>query len=263
MRSRHVPMSFEEFKLMPHEVGWKHEFWDGQAHISPGHQVAVVNLPTNPRERTSAQTLRPVESRDREALIAAFVAAFGDTIEYCDWEPAKIAQSAEDAIDGFFSGARGRPHAASRIAMEPPDGRILGAALVTDIDESRSLLDMLFVLPDHQRRWLGSALVSAAIDALRAAGIGTMQSRYDVGNAASRAWHINFGFEELPNVLLARHYERHAAHELWRRKELGNLDPAERQRLEAELARCTARVHELEAIAEKEGLEAVMPLLRR
>ena len=48
-------------------------------------------------------------------MIAAFVAAFKDTIDFCDWEETRIADSARDNVIGFFSGERGEPHPASRL----------------------------------------------------------------------------------------------------------------------------------------------------
>jgi hypothetical protein len=44
MRSQHLPMTSEEFKLMPRKLGWKSEYWDGRAHITPGYRIVTVSV---------------------------------------------------------------------------------------------------------------------------------------------------------------------------------------------------------------------------
>ena len=167
-------------------------------------------------------------------MIDAFVAAFRDTIEYCDCEDERILDSARKNVIGFFSGERGTPLPASRLALVPrPEGErdsVVGAALVIGMRGGSVLLDVLFVTPEWQRAGVATALVSSVVDHLHDSGHGTLKSRYNLGNDASRAWHRKFGFVDDSDSDLFMSWrnrtrdERHAEHELWRREKLGDLD---------------------------------------
>ena len=65
------------------------------------------------------------------------------------------------------------------------------------------------------------------------------------------------------DLFLAESMLHHVRHEIWRREELGAFVPDERASLEAELERWRAQVGTLESRARREGMEAVVPLLRR
>src|SRR5262245_710916 len=60
IRSRHLPMSFEEWDLLPYQPGWKYEYWDGCAHITPNHQTAVTTATVTPRPVNAPCMLRHV-----------------------------------------------------------------------------------------------------------------------------------------------------------------------------------------------------------
>jgi N-acetylglutamate synthase-like GNAT family acetyltransferase len=263
MRSRHLPMPFEEFERMPRELGWKFEYWNGHAHISPGHQVVVAALPTAPRPVDAPCPIRPLAVSDRAGLVAAYVAAFGDTIEFCDQSPREVAESADSGIERFLLGKRGRPHPASRVAIAPGSGLLAGAALIVDAGPEEALLDMLFIVPGWQHRGLGTALVGAAMNLLHKAGVGNLESAYVLGNAPSRAWHRKFGFKELPDLTLARHYAHHYTSEVRRLRLLGTSLPAELRKFEALREHWRNEAARLDRIADREGYEAVTPLLRR
>ena len=227
MRTRHLSMTIDEFHVMARKPGWKYEYWDGEAHISPAHRTVATSVDTEPRSYQTPFHFRPVESRYQPDMIDAFVDSFRDTIEYCDWEDEKILDSARDSVVGFFSGERGDPLPASRLALlSHPDGEresVVGASLVVGMVGCSPLLDILFVAPEWQRMGVATALVSSVIDRLHDSGHSTLTSRYNLGNDASRAWHRKFGFVEDPDPFLAESYYRHAEHELWRREKPGNL----------------------------------------
>jgi RimJ/RimL family protein N-acetyltransferase len=267
MHSQHIPMTMEEFKLMPWKPGWKYEYWDGQTHISPRRHVVVTTVEVKTRFVNSLFRLRPVKRNDASQLITAYLEAFQDTIEYCDWEPEKIADSANTTIRDFFAGKRGNPLPVSCLAVgiqsNVVGNELIGAALFVKKDDERPLLDILFVLPKWQRKGLATTLVSAALNELYNNGVKTLKSLYMLGNEASLAWHRKFGFKEEPDLFLARVYYHHADHELWRREKLGKLTKTERQILTSEVQQWKAQVDKLETIAEQNGMEAVLPLLRK
>jgi len=37
-----LPMSIDEFHVMKHRLGWKHEYWDGVARLSP-QSTAIID----------------------------------------------------------------------------------------------------------------------------------------------------------------------------------------------------------------------------
>ncbi len=259
MRSQRLRMTIEEFHGLPRRPGWKHEYFGGKAHLRPGHGVALTTLRLAARVVGSPHILRPVARRDATALAQAFFVAFQDTVEYCDWKAAAVRDSARECIASYFSGARGSPLPASRVAEA--QGGVVGAALLVATGDG-PLLDMLFVQPEQQRGGLATALVAAAGNDLLAAGWHTLASRYHVANEASRDWHRRFGFEDVPDLHLARMYLQVARHELRRREEFGGLTAEERAALVAERDRWHAEVRRLEAIEQRDGYWAVAPNLR-
>lgn len=254
-------MTMDAFELMPRKLGWKHEYWDGQAHISPRWQTVTVSCSVQPRSVSSPCPLRPIMESDEPQLVAAYIAAFSDSFDFCDWQPEKIISAAKDDVRQILSGQRGRLLPASRVAIAK--NNIVGAALITKKEGQPPLLDILLVIPHWHRKGVATALVAAAHNELDAFGVKTLESRYLLGNEESRAWHGKFGFTEEPDLLLAQLYYHHAKHELWRREKIRGLHGEERERLIAERERWRARVEELEALAQELGFEAVSPILRR
>lgn len=253
MRTRHLAMTIDEFHLMAREPGWKYEYWSGQAHISPAHRTVSTSLDIEPRSCRSPCRIRPAESSYEPAMVAAFVEAFRDTIDFCDCEETRIVDSAGDNVIGFFAGERGRPLPASRLALVAHPGveqeSVVGAALVAEMKDQSVRLDLLFVTPEWQRMGVATALVSATIDHLYKGGHRTLKSRYNLGNEESRAWHRAFGFVDDSDLLLAESYFRLAEHELWRRERIGDLTPVERQKLTLEIDRWRVQADELAAVA--------------
>jgi GNAT superfamily N-acetyltransferase len=199
-------------------------------------------------------------------LIAAYIAAYSDTIDFCDWEADRIEAAAQKDIPGFFAGKRGTPLPASCVAIvsHPETGNeyLVGAALIVAQEEQAPLLEMLFVLPGWHGKGIATALAATALNSLHRSGVETLASRYVLGNEKSRAWHQRFGFVEEPDVMLARLYYRYAQHELQRRQQIGDLTEKDREVLTVECERWNTRVEELEALADEHGIEAVLPSLR-
>jgi GNAT superfamily N-acetyltransferase len=203
MRSRHIAMSFDEFRLLPRDPGWKYEYFDEMAHITPRARFATVRVGVDVRPLEPPLPLRGVVASDGEALVAAFEAAFADSVDYCDVPPEGVSRSAEQNISDFYAGVRGEALPASCVAVdegaEDKAAIVAGAALVTRAKDGCPLLDMLFVRPSWQRRALATALASWSLRELFARGEAALRSRYLLANEPSRAWHQQFGFTLEPD----------------------------------------------------------------
>jgi hypothetical protein len=81
MKSRHVAMSWEEFELLPAHPGWKREYWDGKAHVSPRHRSALASVEVNPRPVRSTFPIRSLTSAESPGLVSAYIDAFAGTAE--------------------------------------------------------------------------------------------------------------------------------------------------------------------------------------
>ena len=231
-------MSEAEFLRQPQDPGWKYEYINGIARVSPRHVVVPLRADVTPRAVDPAGLhLRPVVPADAPALARAFHEGFRETVEYCDWPDARIRQSGEDAVRTFFAGKRGTFHPASRLLLDLDQPcMVIGAALIIQ-KPGGPFLDMLFIRPPWQRHGLAAALAGAAMNQLHALGETHLGSALDLANEPSRRWHRKFGFVEQPSFALARVRAHAARHELWRRQEIGGLRGAERAALQAEAER--------------------------
>ena len=258
MKSQRLPISVDEFRRLPYRLGWKHEYYGDHAHITPQHSAIVVaTLPVQKRPAHFPCPLRPTGPEDVPALFPTYLAAFQDTIDYCDWALDRIERAARQNLTSFFAGQRGRALPASRVAVH--DEEIVGAALLVEKPDARALLDLLFVAPAWQRRGLATALVAAALNALEGTGFTKLSSRYMLGNEQSRRWHQRFGFVDEPNLFVARAYYYHAQHELTRQQELGALSADELAALVTEHDARRQQLDELHEIEQQHGLRAVYP----
>jgi len=265
MRSPEIPMTVDEYQLLPFEPGWKCEYWNGKAHYSPRYHAVVTTIAVAPRDVDTDCMLRQPAESDIEALTPVYIAAFSETIEYFGYSQGQIAEAARRDLMNYFAGEHGRPTSASCLAIAPesnPDEEtIAGAAMVTSA-ENGPLLYLLFVAPQWQRRGLATAMVSAAINELHELGEKTLTSRYHIGNEQSLSWHQRFGFVEEPDMRRARLYLQQARVELWRREKVGHLTAEEREKLTAVVTRWESEVENLERIEDQYGFDAVHPMAR-
>lgn len=268
LRSRHVPMSWAEFETLPHEIGWVYEYFGGAAHIRPSERIvaaccdvarsrSLVAGALNSQAPTA--TMRAVSPHDEERLAESFRLSFADSVEFCDWDEARFEAYAREAVVAHRAGRNGRPLDISRV-MEC-DGQIVGAALL--LRKAHGVeLDMVWVVPQQQRDGIATALLRAALHDLGRAGETQLHSYYVLANAPSTAWHRRCGFAPEPDLSLARYFLSHTRHELARRQAQSD-STAEWTTLQHQCAHWEAQVRELEAVAERDGYEAVTPILRR
>jgi GNAT superfamily N-acetyltransferase len=263
MRSQHFPISFEEWERLPRPPGWKHEYFDGCAHITPSHQHALTTAAVAPRPVNAPCALRPVVPEDEASLLAVYLEAFADDPVFCDYSDEQFCEAAMRDLHESFAGRRAPLLAASHVAVAADAGgaHVEGAALLSADREYGPVLDLLFVRPAWQRRGLATALVASAMNDLHRDGERTLTSSYHLANLTSQAWHRAFGFVERPDLRYAQAYYRHARHELSRREASGGLTTVARAALQAEIAYWRDQVAALERLAEEQDFWAAYPRL--
>ena len=230
MRALHRRMSFEAFeRTVPCRPGWKREYYGGMAHVRPSWSMAFYLLAVAQRPPRPTSGLRPLLERDRDRLIDAFLDAFRFAPEYCDYSMALYRKQGAKYVEDFFGDKRGRWSAASQVVVR--GGRVVAAALVKEADGKPPLLDCVMVRPSHFRKGLATAATAAAVEALAAAGVKELRSCAMLANEPSLAWHVAFGFRELPDLFVAQSRTFQARYELQRLEKIGRLTDEERKRL--------------------------------
>jgi L-amino acid N-acyltransferase YncA len=229
MRSFRQAMSWKEFENFPRRLGWKHEYYDGTIHLTPAWTaVTTLRLTLATFRATPSETCRPIRKTDREPLAELFQASFLHAMEYVDYPIHSYRKSSRDAILSFFNEAN-EPFAHASCLVEE-DNRIVAAALIQRCKKG-PILQPIFVHPNHQRKGLATTLTNQAVSSLPSFGEPHLYSRCHLGNAGSYAWHLRFGFEELPNFFVAGHCRSHYAAEYERHRRLKDLDKGELTRL--------------------------------
>lgn len=91
------------------------------------------------------------------------------------------------------------------LALDGPDGRIVGAVQTLPYFAGIGVLHAVQVAPEAQGRGLGGLLVAAALNALAQQGFGVVELAVDADNAAARALYTRQGFAPRGHDLV---YER-------------------------------------------------------
>jgi ribosomal protein S18 acetylase RimI-like enzyme len=233
MKSKHIPMSVEEFRLMEHPFGWKAEYFSGEGHLTPREHLVRTQLTLTPQAIVGSEwIIVPVDPSLAERTIAAFFEAFEDSVEFCNWSVDDILAHARKNITNYFQGVRGKPHPVSRMALEPNSQHLLGLALFVENKQEQIELDLLFVKPSHQRMGIATQMVASAINSLYADGIEDLRCGYHICNEGSRAWQHSLGFQEIPDYFYCRLKAAWYRDEIWRCEQLGASEQLEELRTE-------------------------------
>jgi hypothetical protein len=95
MKSKHIPMTIEEFSHIEYPFGYKVEYWDGETIFIPREQNVRAKLDITERGININHNLKPVSSSLKLQMIDAFFESFKDSVEFCDWPEDKIRYHAE------------------------------------------------------------------------------------------------------------------------------------------------------------------------
>ncbi len=238
MKPIHQKMNWQEYENFPWRLGWKHEYYGGEIHVTPS-KVAIVTwkLVLQPRPDQNVSRFRPVEAKDQKFLAALFRLAFRDTVDYAGYPHQVFSQQAAKNIADYFTTGENPWASASCWVREA--NQAIAAALIRAAKQG-PLLQPLFVRPAQQRQGWGTAVMKHVVNQLRQLGATHLYSHTHLGNPASMAWHQRFGFTEMPDEWVASHRAQYYGNELERHQRLADLSSEEEARL-AEQANYWAR----------------------
>lgn len=245
---REFPMSIEEFHRMPWRLGWKHEYFDDHAYLTPSYvsmdvYLPVPHCPPATRDPQNSQTFwnpqkqliprsssRRPHLKDAGALVALFYSAFRPSVEFFGYSNQKVHAEAKKSIRGYFEGEYGKPLSCSRVFIHAE--HVVGAMLLVDAP-TPPFVRLLMVEPELQRRGIAAVLLEEVTAELR--GSTELRSQFLVANEPSRLWHARMGFVEDPDALARSHYRNFYRHEIGRLRQNPGADPNELRLLEGEL----------------------------
>lgn len=216
-------MPAEEYLHMQQPFGYKVEYHDGEAVFQPRELCVDGHLLLASHEIKPRHTYQPVTIDHQQAMKKSFFNAFSDTVEFCNWPELDICKAAERNIDGYFAGARGKPHSASKLLLDD-NGEVSALALFLITDKGTIKLDLLLVLPAFQRRGIATEMVSLAINELLQQGITKIHSSWHALNQASQHWHHSLGFTDVYDQYYIHLKHSWYRHEIQRLKDQGISD---------------------------------------
>jgi GNAT superfamily N-acetyltransferase len=227
-----IPMSYEDFDVMERPFGWKVEYWEGHAHLTPRGMGVKTKINLVPRQFSPTHPIVPVTPDDRDRILAGYFEAFSPSVEFCGWPTEDIQNCAEKDIGKYFAGTRGQPLSASAIALAPDSQTLIGLLLVSQRSPEDAFMDLLYVRPEFQRQGVATAMLHWVIDRLIALGFQTLASRYHVCNDGSRRWHHGHGFEDEYDRYYIQMKIGWCRSEIWRREKLGLINEVEAMKQE-------------------------------
>jgi N-acetylglutamate synthase-like GNAT family acetyltransferase len=257
VKPKRIPMSVDEYRLLPQQRGWKYEYVDGNTIIRPRQTVVVVERPVSSSDSKCPFSIEQPNASHRTSLSEGLYLAFEDSFEFSDYKADDFQKAVASMTDRFYK------YADEGLAwvMTVPHGedvRVLAGCYVKPKKtEGVGELEALFIRPEWQRAGLATLLLDHLNSSLVTKGIVTLRSSYFYGNVVSEAWHTACGFVTLPDLELAR-LRLHDAKERNRRlKFFGAL----KQEHEDEVAMLAEGVNRLEQVADEKGYRFVAPIL--
>lgn len=225
-----LPLTFEQFRKLPTNPAYKYEYFDEQAWLTPRPKSCHVLLKLEPREEFGPGddrhpiVLRSLAAGDWDGLDVLFSSAFHRVQPFARLSETDRLEAARECLGFTREGGDGPligPACFVAVARkdQDPSEVLRGAILVTlmpDRDPSASFdlcwkeppppdwrerrigrphLTWIFVGPWSTERGVGSAMLSAAINALLAMGYRELASTFLMGNDASALWHWRNGFQ--------------------------------------------------------------------
>ncbi len=238
-----IPMSFEEYDLMENPYGWKVEYWDGHARLTPRSIGVTTKIQLTPRHFPHNHRIIPVSPDYREQMLAGYLDAFSDSVEFCGCAAETIRNIAIEDLDNYFSGRRGEPLPSSVLALAPDSEEVAGLALLVNHPKKGAFMQLLYVRPAFQGQGIATVMLYSTVTSLLESGVQTLSSSYHICNEQSRQWYHRHGFEDQYDWFYAKLKVSWYRSEIRRRETLGLTEGL--ADLEQERDRWAALVKEL------------------
>jgi GNAT superfamily N-acetyltransferase len=223
-----LPLSWEQFHQLPRNAAFKYEYLEGKALLTPRakHYHALLDLHAY---HSSGQgppedvRLRSMVVDDFLPLEVPFKAAFHRIQPFGSLDDAMQREAAHQCLQRTRAGGDGPWIQEASFVAANPESEHCGAILTTLLpsgnpDErdsyywpeppppeylaqrrGRPHLTWIFVTPRSGGCNVGTALLSAAVQALMAMGYRQLATTFILGNEASMLWHWRNGFQLLPH----------------------------------------------------------------
>ena len=241
-------MTIEEFEVCEVPFGWKDEYSDGFAYITPRAQGVMMKIPVDKRNVETIAEIKPICEASERELVNLFYDSFVDSIEYVNRTEEEVKINAAREIRNFFEGKRGIPQLKlSKIAVL--DNRKVGACLVSKYKFGYKD-EIIFVHPKYQRKNIGNALAAAVLNDLHELGEKVFWSEHHICNELSANWHRKFGFTEETDIMTARLRENYYRREVYRHKKFN--DQSKLKELRPLLKKAEKEVKRLQKIEDKD-----------
>jgi GNAT superfamily N-acetyltransferase len=217
-----IPMTWEEFEVCEVPFGWKEEYFNGFAYITPRSHGVMMKIAIKKRQVIDSVEIKPISETSKEQLSKLFYSTFVKSVEYLGRTKYSVKKSSIEEINDFFAGERGIPQFdLCKIAFLK--NKLVGACLVSKYKFGYKD-EILFVHPKHQRKGIGNALVSSILNDLFERGEKVFWSEHHICNELSASWHRKFGFAEVTDITTARLRRNYYNREIYRQKHFGNLE---------------------------------------
>src|SRR5215212_3182247 len=222
---------WETWERLPRVAGFKNEYWEGEAHLTPRPQTCDIYLETS-KWRTpdvseaqwgSAEVeTRRLQDEDWQKLPDLFFASMAMELPLCLWNGNAAKRGARAIIECTRLGRDGdllRDScfvAVTQDKDEPHDAEELcGAAIVTlnpirrmisppaaagilhpERKDEKVVPHLTWIFVDHwmRRRGIATQLLGAVVESLRARKLRFLASTCLLHNASSLLWHWRNGF---------------------------------------------------------------------
>jgi hypothetical protein len=219
-----LPLTIEQFHQLPRNPAYKYEYLSGKAFLSPRakHYHAILDLEHQPVSERLA--IRPIKAEEVAELVPLFCEAFRSIQPYGSLDDTTREQAARSSLERTRTGGDGPfIEPASFVALDKDKGTDTksGAILITllpkgdptdtesyywrepppadciDRREGRPHLTWIFVSPLEVGRGVGTALLTAAGNALLDLAFSQLLTTFVSGNDSSMLWHWRNGFRLL------------------------------------------------------------------
>jgi GNAT superfamily N-acetyltransferase len=223
MRSLKLPMTIEEFELAKIPFGWKDEYSNGFAYITPRDHGVLLKLEIERRELKTFAEIQPISVVNFEGLAELFYESFVDSVGIPQLDLCRAAILPDEKL------------------------KLAGACLVSKY-KCGYRNEILFVRPKFQGKGIGTALVTTVLNELETLGEKIFWTEHHICDEQSANFYRKLGFVEETDIMTARFRRNFLWQEIRRYKHFGDLPKV--TELENLLIKTEAEIVMLEKIEE-------------